>query len=180
MGSLEFKLVTKQVGETSFDCGVDSINEYVRKSYYPTIAQHAYAYSICSGDKVLGYYQVYFKEILLEDFPEEISDYQSEIKDGKITAAHIRFLAIDKQYHRNKIGTKTLESIIKEVKTFSKVWPIRVITIDARDDLVEWYKNEGFKLMINNTVGQDGVSTAMFFDCMNYYNELNEFECMVC
>ena len=43
METLEFERVTQEVETCCFDCGVDSINEYVRESYYPMILQHAYA-----------------------------------------------------------------------------------------------------------------------------------------
>ncbi len=38
MGKLVFQRVTKNVSEETFDCGVESINDYVRNSYYPSIA----------------------------------------------------------------------------------------------------------------------------------------------
>ena len=47
MGKLLFEKVTKDIetiDSSSFDCGVDSINGYIRESYYPTIFQEAYAY----------------------------------------------------------------------------------------------------------------------------------------
>lgn len=39
----------------------------------------------------------------LEDFPEEISDYSTEINNGKLSAVHIRFIAIDEKYPNNMI-----------------------------------------------------------------------------
>ena len=42
-------------------------------------------------DIILGYYQIMFREIKLEDFPEEISDYSKEINNSKLSAVHIRF-----------------------------------------------------------------------------------------
>ena len=42
-------------------------------------------------DIILGYYRIMFREIKLEDFPEEISDYSKEINNSKLSAVHIRF-----------------------------------------------------------------------------------------
>lgn len=175
METLQFKKVTQEIEDCEFDCGVKSINEYVRNSYYPTITQHAYAYSIMGGGKILGYYQIMFREIELEDFPDDIAEYDPGIKDGKISAVHIRYIAIDEKYQKHKIGTGTLQSIIKDVQEFSNSWPIRVITIDARLDLVKWYESIGFVKMKTNTVGQDGTSEAMYFDCKKYTKELEEY-----
>lgn len=175
MGKLRFERVTRDVENCPFDCGIQSINEYVKNSYYPTIVQHAYAYSIMSGNKVLGYYQILFREIELRDFPEKISDYDPGVKAEKISAVHIRYIAIDQQYQKKKIGTSTLQTIIKEVNELADVLPIRVITIDARNDLVEWYKKEGFVEMKQNTVGQEGTTMAMYFDCMKFPKEFEEY-----
>lgn len=99
---------------TSFTCGVPSIDEYVKNSYYPTIVQQAYGYSISGRGIVLGYYMIMFREIELDDFPPEIADYDPEIKDRKVSAVHIRYIAIDEKYQHNRIGTATIQAIIKK------------------------------------------------------------------
>ena len=161
MANLRFNKVTKNVQNISFDCGVHSINEYIKESYFPMICQQAYTYSIESDNVILGFYQILFRDVVINDFPENISDYDSEIKDGKITAAHIRFIAIDKKFQRKKIGTNVLQAII--------------ITIDALVHLVDWYKQNGFVKMINNSEGQDGFSESMYFDCMKFSDELMQY-----
>ena len=90
-------------------------------------------------------------------------------------SVHIRYLAIEKKYQSNKIGTNTLQVIIKDIEQFAENWPIRVITIDARNDLVEWYEKQGFKRMRKNTVGQDISTVAMYFDCMKFSHELETY-----
>lgn len=175
MATLQFKRVTKDVEYLPFDCGVDSINEYVKNSYYPTIMQQAYAYCIMSNHIILGYYQILFRELELDDFPDEISEYNADIKEDKISSVHIRYLAIEKKYQSNKIGTNTLQVIIKDIEQFAENWPIRVIAIDARNDLVEWYEKQGFKRMRKNTVGQDISTEAMYFDCMRFSDELETY-----
>ena len=177
MEILLFEKVTADVEKTSFDCGIKSINEYVRDSYYPTIVQHAYAYSIVAEkyNIILGYYQVLFREIEINDFPEDIAGYDPEIKGGTISSIHIRFIAIDKKYHKHGIGTSSLRIIIKNIVDFTEFFPIRVITIDARSDLIEWYRKLGFQEMLKNTVGQDGVTKAMYFDCLRCADELNRY-----
>ena len=155
--------------------GIESINNYIRESYYPHIVQNAYTYSIMYKDIILGYYQIMFREIKLEDFPEEISDYSTEINNSKLSAVHIRFIAIDEKYQKNGIGTAVLHTIIEKVRQLSIFWPIRVITIDAELDLIGWYSEIGFNKMIHNTAGQDGTTEAMYFDCMNHMNQLKEY-----
>lgn len=175
MGKLQYRKITREVENTSFTCGIRSIDEYVRNSYYPTIVQHAYGYSISGKGIILGYYMIMFREIELDDFPEEISDYDPEIKDRKVSAVHISYIAIDEKYQHNKIGTATIQAIIKDVKILAERWPIRVITIDAREDLVPWYEKLGFCKMVNNTPGQDGITVSMFFDCMQHEDAFAQY-----
>lgn len=175
MGKLQFIEVDNKVEDATFDCGIESINNYIRESYYPHIIQNAYTYSIMYKDIILGYYQIMFREIKLEDFPEEISDYSTEINNSKLSAVHIRFIAIDEKYQKNGIGTAVLHTIIEKVRQLSIFWPIRVITIDAELDLIGWYSEIGFNKMIHNTAGQDGTTEVMYFDCMNHMNQLKEY-----
>lgn len=158
MGKLQFIEVDNKVEDAIFACGIESINNYIRESYYPHIVQNAYTYSIMYKDIILGYYQIMFREIKLEDFPEEISDYSTEINNSKLSAVHIRFIAIDEKYQKNWIGTAVLHTIIEKVRQLSIFWPIRVITIDAKLDLIGWYSEIGFNKMIHNTAGQDGTT----------------------
>lgn len=175
MGTLQFKKVTESVETCDFDCGVETINDYVKKSYFPFIIQHAYAYSVMANELVLGYYQVLFRDIELDNFPNYFTEYDSGIKN-KITAVHIRYIAIDKKYQRQKIGTNVLRVIIEKCIKLAEDWPIRVITIDAIDNLIKWYSKLGFKELQKNTTGQNGLTTAMFFDCMKHSDELAEYE----
>lgn len=48
-----------------------------------------------------------FREIELDDFPPEIADYDPEIKDRKVSAVHIRYIAIDENI--NIIGLVRLQ-----------------------------------------------------------------------
>lgn len=175
MGTLRFRKVARDVENTTFSCGVSSIDQYVKDSYYPLLTQHAYTYSIVSGDIVLGYYQVLFREIQLDDFPEEISEYSSEVKADTISAVHIRYIAVDKRYQKHKIGTSTLKTIIKDVQELTNRWPVRVITIDARIELIQWYEEEGFVKMETNTPGQDGLTVRMYFDCHRFTEDLEQY-----
>ena len=175
MENLQFINVNESVEDVEFDCGVKSINEYIRDAYYPHILQNAYSYCIMYNNIVLGYYQIMFRNIEVNDFPQEISDYITELNDKKISAVHIRFIAIDRKYQKQKIGTKTLNVIIKRVKDLAEIWPIRVITIDAISELVDWYGKAGFVKMNHNTTGQDGTTEAMYFDCMIHKDQLENY-----
>lgn len=172
---LQFSLVTQNVEKTSFDCGNQTINGYIKDSYYATLIQEAYGYRISAEELTLGYFQILFRELKMEDFPETISDYQASIKTDTISALHIRYLAIDKKYQKKGIGTAVIKIILQDICDLSKKFPVRVVTIDAVIERVEWYKKLGFKELQKNTVSQDGITQAMFFDCCTFLDKLNEY-----
>lgn len=68
MGTLEFKRIMRDVKEQEFDCGVESINNMIKESYYPFITQHAYTYSIYYEKYLIGYIQILLRDIMLYSF----------------------------------------------------------------------------------------------------------------
>lgn len=176
MAELDFKLITESaVDLDEFDCGVESINQYVKESYFPSLAQHAYAYTVSAKGKTLGYIQFLFRDVSLCDFPDDIADIDSGVKDETLSAVHIRYMAIDEKYQGRKIGTAVLNIAIGKIEELAKKWPISMITIDARIDLVSWYEKEGFKHMIKNKSGQEGYTQAMYYNCIRDYKRLQEY-----
>jgi GNAT superfamily N-acetyltransferase len=172
MAKLDFELVTDSASLKGFDCGVESINKYVEESYYPSLAQHAYAYNIIGGGKSLGYIQFLFRDVDLDYFPDDISDIDTGVKENVLPAVHIRYIAINQRYQRHKIGSAALKTAISRIEKLAEDWPISMITIDARCDLVGWYEREGFKMMTKNKPGQDGYTVAMYYSCIRYPEKL--------
>lgn len=119
-----------------FDCGNKSINQMVEDAYQSTLLQFATAYEILYGDTIVGYYMMVFKKIIISKMPEEFQEYTSLLES--CVAAHIRFIAINKLYQHQKLGTAALVIIEQEVNKLIKRWPIRLITLDATPDNVEW------------------------------------------
>lgn len=175
MGTLYFKRVTREVESTDFDCGVASINQEIKDSYYPTLTREANAFSILYNDVVIGYCAVVFNEVAYDNFPEDLSDNGAGWKANSITVIHIKYIAVDKQYQHKGLGTAILRSLIAKARQLGNEWPIRAITMDARNELVNWYSKENFEKMCANPAQQEGVSTAMFIEFNPYDDELNRF-----
>lgn len=174
MSKLRYKILESDITEGMFDCGVESINKYVIHSYLATLLQHGYAYQIFYEDKVIGYYMITFSHIRIEDCPEAISDYTSGLSDF-LYSIEIKYLAIDKRYQKRKIGTYVLSSVVKNIRECTQVFPIRLITIDARVDLVKWYERMGFVQFPYNTEHQNGYTVKMYIDCLLRQKKLEEY-----
>lgn len=174
MSKLRFKILEAEIAEGMFDCGVESINDYVIRSYLATILQHGYAYQIFYEETVIGYYMITFSHIRIEDCPESISEYTSGLSEY-LYSIEIKYLAIDKRFQKRKIGTYVLSSVVKSIKDCAQVFPIRLITIDARVDLVEWYKRMGFVPFPQNEADQNGYTLKMYIDCLFRQKMLEEY-----
>lgn len=177
MDTLRYILLNHEINKNTFSCGDYSIDELVENSYFPTLLQQSYAFEVVSDDIVVGYFMIRFRAVDINDFPEDISGhFDDDFLRDNITALHIHFIAIQEEYQKHGIGTSVLRTIISNMVNLSKNWPIRVITLDATEDLVGWYKKEGFKCMENNRAGQDRITKAMFKDCHRFKQEVKVYE----
>lgn len=170
MKSLSFEILDKNEAGKEFDCGVDSINQYVSESYYATLTQQAHAYRVVFKGKCLGYFMIMFRKVEKEDCTEEVSDYISDTISDYFFSLHIKYIAIDKKYQRNGIGRTVLQTILLEAKQLPDKLPIRMVTIDALTHLTKWYEKEGFKKMGRNILCQEGISEYMYIDIGNIQN----------
>lgn len=177
MSQLTYRLLRQDVERGDFDCGIESINEYVFQSYWATLLQHGYAYQIEYSNRILGYYMITMNHVLLEECDEKIAEYTSGLSDF-IYTIEIKYLAIGKQYQGKKIGTEALKTIIKSIKDFLYQIPFRLITIDARNDYVKWYERFGFVKCPVNSAGQDGYTTKMYLDCLKDIEKLKKYQDM--
>ena len=175
MSQLIYELLQEDVPEGSFSCGNAAIDSWVFQSYYVTLLQHGYAYRIMGNGTILGYFMIMFRNVEPYECPEEISDYREENLCSQIPSVCIKYIAIDKRYQRRGIGTQALRFIINFIKRHAEVMPIRLITIDAVENLVEWYKKEGFVKMPFNPQSQEGVTVYMYFDCIRNPEKVKEY-----
>ncbi len=180
MAELSYKFLDKEIESGTFDCGVQSINEYVYGSFFATLLQHGYAYQIVyKKDIVIGYYMITFNHMRVDECPEDISDYTSGVSEF-LYCVEIKYLAIATKYQNRKIGTSVLPSIIKSIKDYALSFPVRLITIDDRKDLVGWYKRMGFIEFPYNPKWQEGYTTKMYMDCLIRQKELGEYVESLC
>lgn len=163
MNEIRCPLMDREI--IGFKCANPSIEIQVRDSYFITLLKQAYGHKIMIGDRVVGYYMLYFKGIQLDEVNRIMEEeYQSGMADYYMTM-HIRYLAIDERLQHKGIGTRVLQGIIVEILKLSKIYPIRLITIDALSEYHEWYKAIGFKDIPGR--GFDGNTYPMFMDCMS-------------
>ncbi len=170
MSEFQYVLLTSEA--SNFDCGNSAINEYVENSYFATLSQQCYAYKIIYRSFIVGYYMITFRNVVFSDCTSDVSDYQIGTWGDLIPSLYINYLAVGKKYQKNHIGTKTLEKIINEAREWTEFLPIRLITINAVPDKIEWYKKIGFKEMGRDI---DNVNKYMYIDLIKSKKQLVEY-----
>lgn len=163
MSEIKCLLMDKEV--TGFKCANPSIEQQIKDSYFITLLKQAYGHQIVIDDITIGYYMLYFKGIQLEEINKIMEEEYSSNMADYYMAMHIRYLAIDERLQHKGIGTRVLKGIIAEILRLSKIYPIRIITIDALSEYYEWYKKIGFRDIPGRKT--DGNTYPMFMDCMS-------------
>ena len=84
------------------------------------------------------------KQSDLDQFPEPIEDHVvNNFKD--LYTLHIEYIAVGTPYQRKGIGSSVLKKIIRDTEKISEILPLRLITMDALKEYVEWYQQFHFK-----------------------------------
>lgn len=178
MAKFRFELLNQDVLPDSFNCGNNAINELVLNSYYDVLTQMAYTYKVSCEGVPVAYYKIRFRDIAPNELPDDVAEYIEDSFENRVTSIYIDYIAVCSEYQNHKIGTMILRSIIKTVRDWIEYLPIRLITLLAVNDRVEWYRKEGFKNMPKNCEGQEGYNVYMYMDCLQRVEELNKYhEC---
>lgn len=147
-----------------FKCKNSSIEQQIEDSYYITLLKQAYGHQIIIDDSVVGYYMLYFKGIEFEEVNQIMDgDYSSSMADYYMSV-HIRYIAIDERLQHKGIGKTVLKALITQLMNLSKLYPIRLITLDALNEYHDWYYNIGFRDIPG--IENNGITTSMYIDCM--------------
>ena len=177
MMNLKANILDREVYSGEFTCGVKKIDEFVQSSYIENITQHAMAIEVTDNETIIGYCMINFKNIFLERMPEDIADYNADLIKY-CTSAHIQYIAVDKSKQKKKYGTKIIAYVIKYILSFVEKLPIRLITLDAFKELVEWYKKIGFRIIGEEEDYSNEDTVAMYYDCLTKKNrnKLDNYE----
>ena len=165
MGKIVIEKLEHEVPEQVFDCGNSSINRQIQESYFPTLLQYCYAYQVSISGQVVGYYMIRLRTISMESAPKALQEYESSLVNN-CSAVHIGYIAVDKKYQNNKIGTYILKTIIIQVLRLCQQFPIAVITLDALKDKYEWYRDRGFAAFDERNLEDSDITIPMYVSCI--------------
>jgi predicted N-acetyltransferase YhbS len=127
---------------TDFDCGVDSLNEWLGKRAWKNhVLDVSRTFVVCDREIVVGYYCLSSAAIDRVELPKA---KQRNMPDP-IPAVLIGRLAVDLRYQGRKIGVSLLQDALCRIITASQSIGVAYILVHALDDGAKrFYEINGF------------------------------------
>ena len=134
--------LSKRHKRESFDCGKELLNIFLKK--YAFQNQYRYfvgvTYVIHENNRVIGYITISASSIKRTSL-----DVKKPYND--VPLLRIGRLAVDKNYQGKKIGERLLKFSIEKALKLKEYYGCAGIVVDAKEDVVDFYKNYGFVTM---------------------------------
>lgn len=147
MSSFDFHILDKSFDRSSFDCGENQLNNFLKAKarQNQSLNFNKTFVAIESGDKakrVLGFYSLSMGEIDLSSLPESIS---KKLPKHPVPVARMGRLAVDTSTKGQGLGKLLLVDAMKRVQSASELVGVYALLVDAKDDNAKsFYKKYGF------------------------------------
>lgn len=140
-----FELLTKAHNRSQFDCGVKTLNEYLKTRSGQELKRNiSFPYIMTFEDEsqVRGFYTLSASSVLLNDLPPELAKVT---RYDFVPAVLIGRLALDKSLHGKGYGQNLLIDALRRISR-SKDFAVMLVIVEAKDQqAVNFYTNYGFE-----------------------------------
>ena len=147
MNTFEFQPLDKTHEKSSFDCGSDELNIFLKtrakqnqlqgfnRTFVTTLKND-------SLKKVIGYYSLSMGEIHLSSLPTE---QIKKLPKHPVPIARMGRLAVDLKYQGQGLGKYLLVDAMKRIQQASKSIGVFALLVDAKDSIAKsFYEKYGF------------------------------------
>lgn len=147
MSSFDFQSLDKSFDRSSFDCGEDQLNNFLKAKarQNQSLNFNKTFVAIQTGDKakrVLGFYSLSMGEIELTSLPENLS---KKLPKHPVPVARMGRLAVDNSTKGQGLGKFLLVDAMKRVQSASELVGVYALLVDAKDNNAKsFYKKYGF------------------------------------
>lgn len=157
----------------SFDCEDEDLNEFLFEKAKDFKKQFlATTFLIESESRTVAYYSVFHDSLNVEeeDFASK-STFKKFLKNlvshpkrhlKSFPALKIGRLGIDKEFKNQGIGRKIVSNIINEAFDLNNRQGCKLITVDAYNQSIDFYRKIGFEFLTSNDEGED--TRQMYFN----------------
>ena len=135
-------LTNKHVVEF-FDCGVASLDEWLKRRAYPNqISGASRTYVVTEGQNVVGYYCLASGAITLNDAPSSVRRNMPD----PVPMAILGRLAVDQRLRGEGLGAALLRDAVERTIQAAGILGIRGLLVHALNDKAKtFYEHYGFK-----------------------------------
>lgn len=158
MGSLTFTRMMKPA-DSNFSCGIESIDKMVEESYFLCLMKRSYAYEVTANETVVAYYRIELRRFDNSNFDPPLCEHSLNSYND-LYALHIQYIAVRKKYQGKHIGDAVFKHILCTVDNIKKYCPLRLVTLEAFEELMNWYEKYTF---IPLTRSRDNPETHLMF-----------------
>jgi|TARA_R110002073_G_scaffold234063_6_gene395388 predicted N-acetyltransferase YhbS len=114
-----------------FDCGHDTLNEWLQKRALKNQTQDAsHSYVVCDGQRVIGYYALSSGSIARLGTPGSLSRNMPD----PIPVMVLGRLAIDRAYQDRKLGAALLKDALLRTLKVSRIVGVKALLVHALSD----------------------------------------------
>lgn len=127
-----------------FDCGAESLNDYLKNYAYVNNRNHSSrTYVVCKDKKIVGYYTITPGSVGREDVPLRVSKGLGCYPVPVIILAR---LAVDKEFQSMGIGEGLLKDALLRIVSASDSIGGRAVLVHAKNDKAKsFYERYGFE-----------------------------------
>jgi GNAT superfamily N-acetyltransferase len=149
--SFIFEKLRRQFDRDGFDCGVDSLNDFLKRYALQNLKKNLGVTIVAVGEenrsKILGYYTVSMAQVSFKELPEELS---GGIPRYPVPAMRIGRLAVDRSAQGMGLGGELLRDALFRALDLSLEVGTCVVLVDAIDAQAKrFYEKYGFIPLID-------------------------------
>jgi predicted N-acetyltransferase YhbS len=148
-GKLVVEVLSGEHETTSFDCGVDALNTYLKQQARQDMRRHVATVFVAtegSGGAVVGYYALAAASVMLERLPVALS--RKLPRYPSVPAVRLGRLAVGRHHHGKGVGTFLLVDALARSLRSDLAWAAFVV--DTKDDGARgFYEAFGFQSFLD-------------------------------
>jgi GNAT superfamily N-acetyltransferase len=135
------EIITSEHNVSQFECGNESLNEYLQKKALKTQNSFAKTYVVCSKKNVIAYYTLTVGSINRE----EITKKMQRNAPKQIGVVLLARLAVDENWQGKGIAKSLLiEAILKTVEVSNAVGVAGLLVHAVDENAIKFYKKHEF------------------------------------
>jgi len=144
--NLTFEKISRDANRQNFDCGVDSLNEYLKKyawqNFKKNVGVTILAFEKGKRDRILGYYTVSMAQINFEHLPPGLS---KGLPRYPVPAIRIGRLAVDRSVLAKGVGSALLRNALQRAIALSTQLGTCAVLVEAISEQARsFYEHYGF------------------------------------